>query len=358
MKSLFIVALLSSAGLAAPVWACSPPPPLQIPLPPGVDGKLPVVQPDLDPNFPYIPPTSGGACPTLAKHASSGTVAGLSNSEVIARLNTAQPVQLAPAWQSAPAYVAGDRVSYAGINYKARWWNQNEAPGAAWGAWEQESTGGPQPWVATRSYNTGDRVISAGKLFEAKWWTQGEQPGGDWGAWALKGDAPAGDLDPMLLPGLFSATVNKTGNTISVSFLSSISVTYVHTVTAACTVKTESDALRWAATWKIRLDGVTAHEAPITENLSSGTQPPPPPPARLPDGSCSRSAGSVLQTNSEGRIQRASATVPAGASRFISVWSCSAPDQCRPSTLLEHQQMGKSQYWSTVPPYITYVPVP
>ncbi|WP_255990304.1 carbohydrate-binding protein [Chitinolyticbacter albus] len=348
MKAIQIAALFGLLGVGGASWACSPPPPFYIALPPGLDGKLPVVQPDLDPNFPYQPPVSGGACPTPARHAYTGTAAGLSNSEVVARLNAVTPVQLAPSWQAAPAYVAGDRVSYAGVNYKARWWNQNEAPGAAWGAWEQEAGNGLQQWTGSRAYNTGEQVIWAGKLYAAKWWSQGEQPGADWGAWALKGDAPAGPIDPALLPGLFSVSVSKSSSgSLTLNFLSSAGVTYVHTATAECGVSTTSNAESYANRWKVNLDGVTVHDAVITDMISSGTVPPPPPPTRFPDGRCSKSPGAVLQTNSDGRIQRASVTIPAGSSKFVAVWSCNAQNFCRPSTLLEHQQMGRSQYWGS-----------
>jgi len=43
----------------------------------------------------------------------------------------------APAWVSTAVYVKDDQVSYNGNKYKAKWWNQNEIPGAnQWGAWE------------------------------------------------------------------------------------------------------------------------------------------------------------------------------------------------------------------------------
>jgi chitinase len=43
------------------------------------------------------------------------------------------------AWNSATAYVGGDEVSYNGHNWKAKWWTQNEVPGASqWGPWQDE----------------------------------------------------------------------------------------------------------------------------------------------------------------------------------------------------------------------------
>jgi chitinase len=44
-----------------------------------------------------------------------------------------------PAWDPATAYTGGSEVSYGGHNWKAKWWTQNETPGASpWGPWEDE----------------------------------------------------------------------------------------------------------------------------------------------------------------------------------------------------------------------------
>ncbi|MET9255350.1 carbohydrate-binding protein [Streptomyces sp. NPDC003717] len=43
-----------------------------------------------------------------------------------------------PAWSAASVYVAGDEAAYGGHNWKAKWWTQNEKPGAAWGPWQDE----------------------------------------------------------------------------------------------------------------------------------------------------------------------------------------------------------------------------
>ncbi|GGI95908.1 chitinase [Streptomyces brasiliensis] len=43
------------------------------------------------------------------------------------------------AWNSSSVYVGGDEVSYNKHNWKAKWWTQNEVPGAAeWGPWQDE----------------------------------------------------------------------------------------------------------------------------------------------------------------------------------------------------------------------------
>ncbi|MBB6170107.1 chitinase [Nocardiopsis mwathae] len=43
----------------------------------------------------------------------------------------------APAWSPTTVYTGGDRVSYAGRTYEARWWTQGDTPGTggAWGPW-------------------------------------------------------------------------------------------------------------------------------------------------------------------------------------------------------------------------------
>ena len=47
----------------------------------------------------------------------------------------------ASAWNSASVYVAGDVVSYANKDYKAKWWTQGNVPGAdQWGPWELQAT--------------------------------------------------------------------------------------------------------------------------------------------------------------------------------------------------------------------------
>ncbi|GHD97012.1 chitinase [Streptomyces naganishii] len=43
------------------------------------------------------------------------------------------------AWSSSAVYTQGNEVSYGKHNWKAKWWTQNEVPGAAqWGPWEDE----------------------------------------------------------------------------------------------------------------------------------------------------------------------------------------------------------------------------
>ncbi|GII97910.1 chitin-binding protein [Sediminihabitans luteus] len=42
----------------------------------------------------------------------------------------------APAWAASGVYVGGDKVSHAGHQWQAKWWNTNDAPAASqWGVW-------------------------------------------------------------------------------------------------------------------------------------------------------------------------------------------------------------------------------
>ncbi|MFF0793580.1 chitinase [Streptomyces spiralis] len=44
-----------------------------------------------------------------------------------------------PAWNASTAYTGGSEVSYNKHNWKAKWWTQNEVPGASqWGPWQDE----------------------------------------------------------------------------------------------------------------------------------------------------------------------------------------------------------------------------
>ncbi|WP_348945935.1 carbohydrate-binding protein [Chitinibacter sp. FCG-7] len=50
---------------------------------------------------------------------------------------TATPISGVSAWSSSAVYTGGQRVSYNGAVYEAKWWTQNNAPGAdQWGPWK------------------------------------------------------------------------------------------------------------------------------------------------------------------------------------------------------------------------------
>ncbi|MEO2279606.1 glycosyl hydrolase family 18 protein [Pseudoalteromonas pernae] len=82
-------------------------------------------------------------------------------------------------WDAAAIYVGGDTVIYGGLQYKAKWWSQDDQPDLG-GPWELVSVptdGGDLVWQSSASYVGGTIVTHNGTRYEAKWWTQGEEPG-------------------------------------------------------------------------------------------------------------------------------------------------------------------------------------
>ena len=80
-----------------------------------------------------------------------------------------------PAWSGNVTYNTGDMVSYMGLVYSAKWWNQNATPSSD-GPWKLESTV-ELPWDAASVYNGGDEVNHEGRRYKAAYWTKGDVPG-------------------------------------------------------------------------------------------------------------------------------------------------------------------------------------
>ncbi|RAL24564.1 fibronectin type III domain-containing protein [Thermoflavimicrobium daqui] len=76
-------------------------------------------------------------------------------------------------------------------------------------------------WNATTAYSGGNRVSYNGKNYEAKWWTQGDQPdqSGEWGPWKYISDCsvPDPDKEPPSAP---------TGLTVTKTTSSSVTLTW------------------------------------------------------------------------------------------------------------------------------------
>ncbi|MBA4493905.1 glycosyl hydrolase family 18 protein [Paenactinomyces guangxiensis] len=76
-------------------------------------------------------------------------------------------------------------------------------------------------WNASTVYHGGDRVSYNGKIYEAKWWTQGEQPdqSDQWGVWKFIGDCGGGveDTEAPSAPGGLTVT-GTTSSSISLSW--------------------------------------------------------------------------------------------------------------------------------------------
>lgn len=100
------------------------------------------------------------------------------------------------AWSADTVYTGGNTVSYQGTVYKAQWWTKgdNPASGGVWLATGSCTGGGIDPgtnpgtapaWNSARAYVAGDKVTYGGATYAAKWWTQGDTPGASqWGPWA------------------------------------------------------------------------------------------------------------------------------------------------------------------------------
>ena len=79
--------------------------------------------------------------------------------------------------------------SEADLNYKAKWWTRNQAPGGRNGPWEEIAAApdGTAAWTESRAFEAGDRALYEGKVYEAQWWTRGQVPGDPYGPWKLIG---------------------------------------------------------------------------------------------------------------------------------------------------------------------------
>ena len=81
-----------------------------------------------------------------------------------------------PAWDASKAYNAGDKVSYLGTVYKAKWWVQGEKPNSS-DAWQSLSQSTDDAWLSSKAYSAGDIVSHNSQKYQARWWTKGEEPG-------------------------------------------------------------------------------------------------------------------------------------------------------------------------------------
>lgn len=82
--------------------------------------------------------------------------------------------QLAP-WQRDTVYQKGAKVEFAGQEYSARWWTENEQPGPSWVSWEPQ-TPDLALWSEARVYHQGELALFDGVIYQATYWTQGDLP--------------------------------------------------------------------------------------------------------------------------------------------------------------------------------------
>ena len=71
-------------------------------------------------------------------------------------------------------YTTGDKVTYNGETYTAKWWTQGDTPSNG-GAWEKPVVAGGA-WESGIAYTGGQTVTYQGSTYKAKWWTQGDTP--------------------------------------------------------------------------------------------------------------------------------------------------------------------------------------
>ncbi|MHC1748472.1 MAG: glycosyl hydrolase family 18 protein [Cellulosilyticaceae bacterium] len=81
------------------------------------------------------------------------------------------------------------------------------------------NTAAIQPWDASKIYNKGDRVTYNGQTFEAKWWIQGEKPdaSNEWGPWGLIEGPVEPPKETVIAPSHFNA-VAQNENSIIISW--------------------------------------------------------------------------------------------------------------------------------------------
>lgn len=101
-----------------------------------------------------------------------------------------------PPWDNGIAYQGGQRVSYEGLVWEAKWWSQNNSPMAPQSVWTLISDV-ELSWTAGLVYEFGAEVNHNGRRWYAKWWTQTEEPGTG-GAWEDLGPASCSGAGPDL----------------------------------------------------------------------------------------------------------------------------------------------------------------
>ncbi|MGI6109127.1 MAG: glycosyl hydrolase family 18 protein [Eubacteriaceae bacterium] len=85
------------------------------------------------------------------------------------------------AWSAGSTYFQGDKVTYDGITWTAKYYTKGDTPGASDGPWEREAqldSDGLEVWYEGKVYTAGERVNHNDVQWEAKWWTNTE-PGSD-----------------------------------------------------------------------------------------------------------------------------------------------------------------------------------
>lgn len=90
-------------------------------------------------------------------------------------INASRKVIEFPDWSAESTYMAGDKVTFAGIKYIALKWTQSQ-PGNSSG-WKYADPDQLREWNKSMSYSGKDKVTWQGKAWKAAYWTQGNTPG-------------------------------------------------------------------------------------------------------------------------------------------------------------------------------------
>lgn len=88
--------------------------------------------------------------------------------------NSTKPTEF-PDWSEESTYMAGDKVTFAGIKYIATKWTQSTPTSGA--GWKFADPDQLREWNKSMSYSTKDKVSWQGKSWKAAYWTQGNTPG-------------------------------------------------------------------------------------------------------------------------------------------------------------------------------------
>ncbi|MEV4619241.1 carbohydrate-binding protein [Asanoa sp. NPDC049573] len=90
-------------------------------------------------------------------------------------------------WTPSRIFNGGDVVTHAGKQWRARWYTRNQQPGDPNGPWEEivppPADGSPSAWAPSTIYNSGDKVTYQGTRYEARWYTRNQVPGDANGPW-------------------------------------------------------------------------------------------------------------------------------------------------------------------------------
>lgn len=94
-------------------------------------------------------------------------------SDVLIAKTSNEPVNTGT-WETSKVYVAGDKVTYNGGTYEAKWWTQNNRPDIS-DAWKRLDSAISE-WNTQKAYVAGEKATYNGTTYEAKWWTKNNRP--------------------------------------------------------------------------------------------------------------------------------------------------------------------------------------